>query len=155
MRRTFSLLCLALLAVATSVGAQSWTPEQQELWKLEELQWKMSAAKDASWIPKMVHANMSAWGNDSPSPQSMASLTKWNRFDSGQSTTLEYEIYPIAATITGNIAVMQYTYRSATENYKKEHKTSNGRWTDVLVKDGGTWKFITWAGGQDPTPATN
>jgi hypothetical protein len=151
MRKTLSLLCL-VLAIATPVAAQTWTPEQQELWKLEDLQWKMNAAKDATWIPKLVHPNMSAWSNDSPAPQTMASLTKWNRHAATQSTTLEYEIYPIAATITGNVAVMQYTYREATENSKKEHRYANGRWTDVLIKENGVWKFITWAGGQDPAP---
>ena len=155
MRKIIGLLCLALVAISSSAAAQTWTAEQQELWKLEELQWKMNAAKDASWIQKMVHPNMSAWENDSPAPQSMASLTKWNRHGAGQSTTLEYELYPIAATITGNVAVMQYTYRSATENTKKEHKYSNGRWTDVLIRENGVWKFITWAGGADPSPATN
>jgi len=152
MRKTLSLLCLALAFVSAPVAAQSWTAEQQELWKLEELQWKMNAAKDQSWISKMVHPNMSAWENDSPAPQSMASLTKWNRYGATQSTTLEYEIYPIAATITGNVAVMQYTYRSASENAKKESRYANGRWTDVLIKENGTWKFITWAGGEDPAP---
>jgi hypothetical protein len=155
MRKTFSLLCLALVAISAPIGAQTWNAEQQELWKMEDLQWKMNAAKDQSWIPKMVHPNMSAWENDSPSPQGVASLTKWNRHGNTQATTLEYEIYPLAATITGNIAVMQYTYRSATENSKKEHKYSNGRWTDVLIKENGTWKFITWAGGSDPAPASN
>ncbi|MEO6529269.1 MAG: hypothetical protein ABIP93_21805 [Gemmatimonadaceae bacterium] len=155
MRKTIVTLCVALAALSTSAGAQTWTSEQQELWKLEDMQWKMSAAKDHSWIPKMVHANMMGWDNDAPAPSNLASLTKWNRFNSGQSTTLEWEIYPIAATITGNVAVMQYTYRNVTENFKKEHKGSSGRWTDVLIKDGGTWKFITWAGGADPSPASN
>ena len=155
MRKTLSLLCLALAAISAPVAAQTWNAEQQELWKMEELQWKMNAAKDASWIAKMVHPNMSAWENDSPSPQSMASLTKWNRHSATQSTTLEYELYPLAATITGNVAVMQYTYRSASENGKKEHRYANGRWTDVLIKENGVWKFITWAGGEDPSPARN
>ena len=155
MRKTLSLLCLAVAVLSAPAGAQTWNAEQQELWKMEELQWKMNAAKDASWIPKMVHPNMSAWENDSPAPQSMASLTKWNRHAAGQSTTLEYELYPLAATITGNVAVMQYTYRSASENGKKEHRYANGRWTDVLIKENGVWKFITWAGGEDPAPARN
>lgn len=150
MRFTIGLLCAALAIGSTTAAAQSWTPEQQELWKLEELQWKMGAEKDLSWIPKMVHPRMSAWSNDMPSPSNYASLEKWDRYQSGESTTLVHEIYPIAATITGNVAVMQYRYRSASENAKKEHKTENGRWTDVLVKENGVWKFITWAGGADP-----
>jgi hypothetical protein len=26
----------------------------------------------------------------------------------------------------------------------------SGRWTDVLIKEGGRWMFIGWAGGDDP-----
>ena len=53
-------------------------------------------------------------------------------------------------TITGNIAVVQYRYMVARENYKKERETSTGRYMDVLVKEGGRWLFIAWAGGDDP-----
>jgi hypothetical protein len=150
MRLTIGLLCAALAIGSTAAAAQSWTPEQQELWKLEELQWKMSAEKDLSWIPKMVHPRMSSWSNDRPAPSSYASLEKWDRYQSGESTTLVHEIYPIAATVTGNVAVMQYRYHVASENAKKERKETSGRWTDVLVKENGVWKFITWAGGADP-----
>ena len=37
----------------------------------------------------------------------------------------------------------------ARENYKKERETVTGRYTDVLVKDGGRWLFPTWTGGDD------
>ena len=53
-------------------------------------------------------------------------------------------------TITGNVAVAQYRYIVARENYKKEKETVSGRYTDVFMKDGGQWKFIAWAGGDDP-----
>lgn len=150
MRLTFSLLCAALTISSTTAAAQSWSADQQAVWKVEEQQWKMSAEKDLTWIPKLVHANMSGWSNDFPAPQSAASLTKWSKFSAGQGSTLEYEIFPIAVTVTGNVAVAQYTYREVTENFKKEHKAENGRWTDVLIRDGNSWKFITWAGGADP-----
>jgi ketosteroid isomerase-like protein len=62
---------------------------------------------------------------------------------------LEQEIFPISATITGNVAVMQYHYIIASENHKKERKTVTGRYTDVLVKENGRWLFVAWAGGDD------
>lgn len=56
MRRTVSaiLATIVLVAAVTSASAQSWSPEQQEIWKFEELQWQMSKDKDLSWIDKMV-----------------------------------------------------------------------------------------------------
>ena len=149
-RRLYLLVPFALAALANAAAAQTWSTEQQEVWKLEEQQWKMSAEKDASWIDKMVHTNLSYWDNDQVAPQNKASLVRWNRYNSGNSTVLEQEIFPISVTITGNIAVAQYRYSQARENTKKERETVSGRYTDVLVKDGGRWMFIAWAGGEDP-----
>jgi hypothetical protein len=146
-------LCVVVVGWAAFVGtasAQTWSAEQQELWKLEELQWQMSKDEDSSWIDKMVHPNMTYWETGEAMPRNKASLARWNRYSTANNTTLEQEIYPISMTITGNVAVAHYHYRMARENYKEERETVTGHYTDVLIKEGGTWKFITWAGGDDP-----
>jgi hypothetical protein len=141
---------LALSAFVGAASAQEWSPEQQELWKVEQQQWKMSAAKDLSWIDTMVHPNMRYWDTGVPMPRDRASLKHWSRFDADNGSTLEQELFPISATVTGNIAVVQYNYMVARENYKKERETVTGHYTDVLVKEGGRWLFLAWAGGDDP-----
>jgi hypothetical protein len=140
---------LALSVVSGSARAGEWSPEQQEVWNLEQQQWAMSKAKDLSWIDTMVHQNMRFWETGAPMPRDKASLKHWGRFDADSNSTLEQEIYPISATITGNIAVVQYHYVVANENYKKERKTMTGHYTDVLIKENGRWMFIAWAGGAD------
>jgi hypothetical protein len=142
-----AVVSLAFLGFAGTAAAQNWNTEQQELWQLEQQQWKMSAAKDLSWIDTMVHPNLRYWGIDSPMPRDKASLKHWSRFDSDSSTVLQHELFPISATITGNVAVVQYHYMMATENYKKERETVTGYYTDVLIKENGRWMFIAWAGG--------
>ncbi len=149
-RRLTLIVPFALAASASAASAQTWSPEQQEIWKLEEQQWKMAKDKDLSWIDKMVHANLSYWDSDQVAPQNKASLTRWGRYNSANATVLEQELFPISVTITGNIAVAQYRYTLARENYKKERETVTGRYTDVFMKDGGRWLFIAWAGGDDP-----
>ena len=144
------VLCLVLIGFAAAAHAQTWTPEQQEIWKLEELQWKMNMDKDATWIDKMCHPNISVWENDRPAPQNKASLTRWNKYSNSSSTVLEQEIFPISLTITGNVAVAQYTYAQVREDYKKDRTSVTGHWTDVFIKEGGRWMFIGWAGGDDP-----
>jgi hypothetical protein len=139
---------LALFGFAGTAAAQTWNAEQQELWQLEQQQWKMSAAKDMSWIDTMVHPNMRFWDTGDPMPRDKASLKHWSRFDNESSTTLVHELFPISATITGNVAVVQYHYRVASENYKKERETVTGQYTDVLIKENGRWMFIAWAGGE-------
>ena len=150
LRRSFSTFAfLVLVAVAAPASAQTWSPEQQEVWKVEELQWKLAAAKDSSWIEKMVHPNLSYWDKNRPGPQTKASLLLWDRYNNSSSTVLQQELFPIAIVITGNLAVVQYSYSVARENYKKEQELVSGRYTDVLVKEKGTWLFIAWAGGDD------
>ena len=139
---------LAVCGFAGAAAAQSWSPEQQELWQVEQQQWKMSAAKDLSWIDTMVHPSMRFWETGSPMPRDKASLKHWARFESDSGTVLQQELFPISATITGNVAVVQYHYMIATENYKKERETVTGQYTDVLIKENGRWMFIAWAGGQ-------
>jgi len=150
-RRSLTMLaCLALLGLPTLARAQTWSPEQQELWKVEQAQWKAFAEKDHSWIEKMVHPNVSLWETGEPAPQDRASLARWVRYQSAGSTVLEHELFPISATITGNVAVMQYRYKVAAEDLKKERHTTTGHYTDVLIKEGGRWLFLGWAGGDDP-----
>jgi hypothetical protein len=147
--RMVATAALALSVMSGSAHAGEWSPEQQEIWNLEQQQWTMSKAEDLSWIDTMVHQNMRFWETGAPMPRDKASLKHWSRFDADNGSTLEQEIYPISATVTGNIAVVQYHYVVATENYKKERKTVTGHYTDVLVKEGGRWMFIAWAGGAD------
>jgi hypothetical protein len=150
MRFLPGLLLLVLAAFAPAASAQTWTPEQQEIWKFEELQWKMSMDKDISWIDKMVHPNISVWEAGRPAPQNKASITRWSKYSNASSTILEQEIFPISATVTGNVAVVQYSYVQVREDAKKDRQTVTGRWTDILIKEGGRWMFIGWAGGEDP-----
>jgi hypothetical protein len=38
-------------------------------------------------------------------------------------------------------------YTQATENKDDEVTVSNGRYTDILVRVDGQWRFISWHGG--------
>jgi hypothetical protein len=147
---TIAATVLAAYSALGTASAQEWSPEQQEIWKFEQQQWKMSAAEDLSWIDTMVHPNMRFWETGASMPRDKASLKHWSRFDADNGSTLEQELFPISATITGNVAVVQYDYVIARENYKKEREIVTGHYTDVLIKDGGRWMFLAWAGGDDP-----
>lgn len=143
-------LSALLLAFAGTVTAQTWSAEQQEIWQFEQTQWQMAKNEDMSWMDTMVHPNLSYWDSGQQSPQDKASLGRWTRYDSGNNTVLEQELFPISITITGNLAVVHYRYMVARENYKKDRETVSGRYTDILLKEGGKWMFISWAGGDDP-----
>ncbi|MCC7198848.1 MAG: nuclear transport factor 2 family protein [Gammaproteobacteria bacterium] len=146
-----SMLCLLVLSgFSVAASAQTWSAEQQEVWAVEEAQWKLAAAKDLSWVDTMVHPSVSYWETDQPVPQNKASLLRWNRYSASYSTVLEQEIRPISIVVTGNVAVVNYVYQIAREDDKKKRETVQGRYMDVLVKDKGKWLFLAWSGGDDP-----
>lgn len=147
---SLTVVSLALCAFSGSACAQTPSQDQQDVWKVEQTQWKMNADKDMTWLDTMAHPNLRFWETGAPMPRDRASLKHWGRYGSENGTVLEYEIFPISATITGNVAVVQYHYMTASENYKKERETVTGHYTDVLVKEGGHWLFIAWEGGDDP-----
>ena len=147
---TRTLSVLAFIGFSTGAMAQTWSAEQQEVWRFEEQQWKMTADKDLSWIDTMVHPNMVYWETVQSMPQNKASLHRWNKYGNANSTVLEQELFPISIVITGNVAVVNYTYQIARENNEKKREMVTGRYTDVLVKEKGKWMFLTWTGGDDP-----
>ncbi len=147
---TRTLSVLAFIGFSTGAMAQTWSAEQQEVWRFEELQWKMTADKDLSWIDTMVHPNMVYWETSQAMPQNKASLQRWNKYANANGTVLEQELFPISIVITGNVAVVNYTYQIARENNEKKREMVAGRYTDVLVKEKGKWMFLTWTGGDDP-----
>lgn len=103
MNRTGSRLSLALAVAlwmgAPLVSAQSWSAEQQEVWDFELAQWKRGAAKDLTWVEELVHPAALIWGNDTPGPQGKASIARWERYNSGNSTTLEQELFPLGIVV--------------------------------------------------------
>jgi hypothetical protein len=141
---------IAALTSASPASSQGWTAEQQEVWAVEEQQWKMAAAEDLSWVDTMVHPNVSYWETSQPMPQNRSSLIRWNRFSAANGSTLEQELLPISIVITGNVAVVNYYYSVAREDVAKKQERVTGRYMDVLIKDGGRWKFLAWAFGDDP-----
>jgi hypothetical protein len=47
------------------------------------------------------------------------------------------------------MAVAHYLYTNAVQTKDKKIEVSNGRYTDILVRDGDVWKFIAWHGGDN------
>ncbi len=84
-----------------------------------------------------------------PRPRAPQGSNENNRRGSHEDSTGIRDVCTFAATITGNVAVVQYHYMVASENLKKDRKTITGHYTDVLIKENGKWMFIAWAGGDD------
>lgn len=125
------------------------TDDYVEVWSVIEQQWEATQRGDRRWVEQLLSANFKGWPKNSPAPRDMASTRMWNDFGAKQSKGLAHELYPLATVIHGNTAVAHYLYTNARENKDGETEVVNGRYTDVLVRVDGQWKFIAWHGGDD------
>jgi hypothetical protein len=121
------------------------------VWKVIEAEWNAGIEQDTALYDKFLHEKFLAWNNQHPMPRDKSSFKKWNRYETENSKLLIVVLYPLGIVVHGNTAVAHYFYSNASENRKKERKTIHGRFTDILVKENGTWRFLSWSGGENPT----
>ncbi|MFQ5547461.1 MAG: nuclear transport factor 2 family protein [Woeseia sp.] len=125
------------------------TDDYVAVWSVIEEQWEAAQRGDRRWVERLLSADFIGWPKNSPAPRDKASTRMWNDFSTEQSKGLAHELYPLSTVIHGDMAIAHYMYTNASENSEGETEVTNGRYTDVLVRDGGEWKFIAWHGGDD------
>ena len=158
MQRTTKFTCIltAVFLLGTGTALAQTAPENQlndqaDVWALVEQQWTAEEKGDKKWMDKLLTDDFSGWGKGSPAPRSKASTKMWNRFNEQISNMVAHELYPLSIVVHGDVAIAHYMYTSANKMKGKNGKieTSNGRYTDILVRTDDGWKFLAWAGGDD------
>ena len=144
-----AITLLVLLLASSAALAQGSAEDEAAVWATVEELWTAEERGDDNWVETMLSADFMGWPDSSPAPRSKASTRMWARFNSGQNKGLAHELYPLSIVVHGDMAVAHYLYTMATQTKDKRTVTTNGRYTDVLVRDGTTWKFLSWHGGED------
>lgn len=144
------LATLALLfSFATMATAEDAPDDATNVWIAVEALWEAEENSDEDWIDRMLTSNFYGWGRSSPAPRSKSSTQKWDRFADQQGKMVEHELYPLEIVIHENTAIVHYLYSSAFRSKDGKVETSNGRYTDILVRTESGWQFIGWHGGDD------
>ena len=143
-------LCSTGPALA-QVSAESQLNDQADVWAQVEQQWTAEEKGDNKWMDKLLTDDFSGWSKTSPAPRGKSSTKMWNRFSEQISSMVAHELYPLSIVVHGDVAVAHYMYTSANKQKSRDGKieTSNGRYTDILVRTDDGWKFLAWAGGND------
>lgn len=146
----------ALVAtVATMVFAASGTllaentPDDAAVWSVVERQWEASEHGDSKWIESLLAEDFIGWGNDDPAPRTKESIKMWQKFESRQWKGKMHELFPLSIVVHDDMAVVHYLYSNAGENAEGKTVVVTGRYTDILVRIEGEWKFIAWHGGSN------
>jgi ketosteroid isomerase-like protein len=148
------MTCVLLLA-GGSVFAQAMpadpVDDQADVWAQIEAQWSAEAKGDNKWMDRVLTEDFSGWSKESPAPRGKASTKMWDRFNDEVSQMVAHELYPLSIVVHDDVAIAHYMFTSANKSKGKDGKieTSNGRYTDILVRTDEGWKFIAWSGGSD------
>ena len=145
------LLAAAATAVMASHGrAQTWSPEQREVWEVISGTWEAAMQGDTTWAARSLHERFLGWASDQPAPLGKESMDRWERYYMSNAKTLVQDLHLLGIVVHENTAVAHYYFSTASENRAGERETSHGRFTDVLVREEGTWRLLAWHGGADP-----
>lgn len=143
------VLAAAALLLSGFAAAEETVGDQASVWAVVEEQWNAVEDNDRKWIDELLAADFSGWPKNSPAPRNKASTKMWNRFNESQGKVVAHELYPLAIIVHGDVAIAHYLYTSAFKNKDGEVEMNNGRYSDVLVRADGGWKFLSWHGGAD------
>jgi hypothetical protein len=145
--------CPAMLAAAllfcTGALAQEIPDDQVAVWSVVERQWSAVQEGNDDWTEELLAPDFVGWPNESPAPRNKASTRMWLESLAKRWEGLTYELYPLSIVVHDDTAVAHYLYSIADEN-DGQPVIRNGRFTDVLVRTDGEWKFLARHGGDDP-----
>lgn len=144
-----TVLCLGVL-VAAPAAAGDWTDAQQAVWSNVEAYWSAWAKGDVGGFFSYVDDDYMGWSVDSPMPASKASSNKWMSFWATNNSVAMYEITPLTILLHGDVAIVHYYYSQATKDKEEKMHSEQGRWTDILVKQGDRWVLFADHGGAMP-----
>lgn len=149
LHRLYAMTLSALLFSCSAAFAEDSPDDHAAVWAAVEQVWAAEERGDDTWVDGNLSADFVGWPNASPAPRNKASTRMWTRFNAEQAKGLTHELYPLSIVVHGDMAVAHYLYTMAIQTKDKQTVTSNGRYTDILVRDGTSWKFISWHGGSD------
>ena len=144
----FVYLSCAAALIALPAQAQEWSTEQLEVWETVTKQWDLEGAGDDSWLD-LLHPSFLGWVDDVPMPHDKESTARFIAAESGLSTTIVQNIWPVGIAVVGDTAVVHY-YSIGVVQYTDdgERETFDGHHTDVLTKTADGWRFLSILGSE-------
>ena len=142
------MMVLVISISSISASAQEWSSQQKEVWKTVSDYWAVMAKGDINGFLNYFHDDYSGWGYDMKVPGNKEDARKWLTFGAQSKKVLIYDIKPLSISVMDNFAFVHYYYTMVSESDGKK-KPDEGRWTDILVRQGGKWLLLGDHGGEE------
>jgi ketosteroid isomerase-like protein len=135
------------MVLAATAAAGDWSAEQKEVWSSVTAYWDEYAAGDVDGFLSYMHEDYSGWGYEQPLPTGKESSRKWMAYAIPLQKIQIHEVTPVGINIHGDVAVVHYYYAYAYRDPEGKPGNEQGRWTDILVKQGAKWVLFADHGG--------
>ena len=140
------LLVLAGAWLSGPAAAQAIS-DDSAVWAVIERAWAAEQRGETKWVDELLAPDFVGWPTDSPAPRDRRSTRLWVEYSARQSEVVEHELYPLSIVVHGDVAIAHYLYTAASRLKGQAVQQRQGRFTDVLVRIDGQWKFLSWHGG--------
>jgi len=125
----------------------SFSAEEAELWERVNELWRLTRDREIDEIKAAFHPKYSGWVTGAPEPHGLAFAFEAAASDEA---ILEFSLTPLKVIVTEeSIGIVHYTYSALVMDKTGLEKKVSGRWTEVHVKKGGKWLFLSVQGGPD------
>ncbi|WP_445400882.1 nuclear transport factor 2 family protein [Zobellella sp. An-6] len=125
-----------------------FSQEQRELWEHVTDLWVLAQRRDEGRIRSTLHPEYVGWDMTAllPHDRDAAVLSI-----SGDSPELrEYELHPLSVQVyEGKVGIVHYSYSAMVVPQGAEPINVTGRWSEVYLKQDGTWTMISVSGRPD------
>ncbi len=130
--------------------AEDWSAEQSEVWAAIEACNVLFDEDRVKEAMDCFHDDFSGWLYTEPVPRGKDSFEKVGQYFVETREVVAKELRPIDILVYKNFAVIHYFYIEVLKDGGGDEEYNQGRWTDVMVKEGGKWRWIADHGGNRP-----
>src|SRR5262249_22589010 len=104
-------IAIVVLIAVQFLPAQDLTPEQKEVWQMEETYWKDVKEGNVDHYMTLWHDNFLGWPRDIEKPVGKDGLAQSVKRKMASGHVSSYEFLSKAVSVTGNVGVVQYSVR--------------------------------------------
>jgi hypothetical protein len=134
--------------MAIQLPIVDFSPEQRDLWKRVVHLWALSKGRDEGQIRSTLHPDYVGWDMSAPLPHDRDAAVLSVCGDSPE--LREYELHPLSVQIyEGKVGVVHYSYSAMVVPKGASPINVTGRWSEVYLKQSGTWTMISVSGRPD------
>ncbi len=145
----FAAACLCATSFfVTNASAQDWSPQQKEVWSRVQQCLDFFVAKNFDSMGGCVHDRFSGWLYGEPVPRGKAYFNTVTRHIMESVSVATYDLRPVSIVVIDDVAVVHYYSFMVFEG---SLNVTQDKWTDVLVKENGVWRWIADHGGTLPS----